>query len=174
VSIQVFEGERALTKDCNRLGKFDLTGIPPMPRGVPQIEVTFDLDQNGILKVSAEDKSTQKRQQICIKNERGRLSPADIKRMVAEAAQHKLDDECEMQRVRTRNELKQYALQVRQTLEEPAVKEQLSNDEHARTMSACQQVIGWLDTNTTATQDEMQDKLNELKSICMSIIIKLY
>jgi L1 cell adhesion molecule like protein len=174
VTIQVFEGERPFTKHNNCLGTFNLTNIPPAPRGVPQIEVTFDLDQNGILKVSAQDKSTQKRQQIEIKNERGRLSQEDIERMVAEAAQHKLDDEHEMQRVRTRNELEQYALQVRQTLDEPTVKERLNNEEHARVMAACSQMISWLDTNTTATQEEMQDKLSELKSTCTPIMTKLH
>jgi len=174
VSIQVYEGERPLTKHNNSMGTFNLTNIPPAPRGVPQIEVTFDLDQNGILKVSAEDKSTQKRNQICIKNERGRLSPAQIERMVAEAATYKMDDEREMHRVQKRNELEQYAFQVRQALDEPTAKERLSDDERSVAMTACTQTVNWLDANTTAELDEMQHKLTELTRTCTPVMTKLH
>merc|ERR1711985_10036 len=108
MGIQVFEGERSMTKDNNLLGKFQLEGIPPAPRGVPQIEVTFDLDANGILNVNAEDKSTGKSQKITITNDKGRLSKEDIERMVKEAEQFKEEDEAQRKKVDARNELERY------------------------------------------------------------------
>merc|ERR1719408_1201993 len=116
VLIQVFEGERAMTKDNTLLGKFQLEGIPPLPRGVPQITVAFEIDANGILNVSAEDKSTGKSQQITITNEKGRLSRADIERMVNEAAKFKEQDEAARDTADARNELEQYCYSLRQSL----------------------------------------------------------
>merc|ERR1712076_160119 len=117
VLIQVFEGERAMTKDNNLLGKFDLTGIPPAPRGVPQIEVTFDIDANGILNVSAADKSTGKENKITITNDKGRLSKEEIERMVNDAEKYKQEDEAQKDRVQAKNELESYAFQMKQTAE---------------------------------------------------------
>merc|ERR1712100_404886 len=113
VLIQVFEGERAMTKDCNLLGKFHLDGIPPMPRGVPQIEVTFDIDSNGILNVSAVEKSTGKENKITITNDKGRLSKDDIERMVAEAEKFKSEDDANAARIHAKNALENYAFNVR-------------------------------------------------------------
>merc|ERR1719393_66306 len=117
VLIQVFEGERAMTKDNNLLGKFELSGIPPAPRGVPQIEVTFDIDANGILNVSAADKSTGKSNKITITNDKGRLSKEDIERMVNEADAFKAEDEAQRDRVASKNALESYSYSMKQTIE---------------------------------------------------------
>merc|ERR1712212_708454 len=121
VLIQVFEGERAMTKDNNLLGKFDLTGIPPAPRGVPQIEVTFDIDANGILNVSACDKSTGKENKITITNDKGRLSKEEIERMVNEAEKYKEEDKQAQEKVQAKNELESYAFQLKQSVEDEKV-----------------------------------------------------
>merc|ERR1712231_36290 len=117
VLIQVFEGERAMTKDNNLLGKFDLTQIPPAPRGVPQIEVTFDIDANGILNVSACDKSTGKENKITITNDKGRLSKEDIEKMVNDAEKFRAEDEAQKEKIQAKNELESYAFQMKQTVE---------------------------------------------------------
>merc|ERR1712137_782035 len=116
VLIQVYEGERAMTKDNNLLGKFELSGIPPAPRGVPQIEVTFDIDANGILNVSAEDKTTGKKNSITITNDKGRLSKDDVERMVAEAEKFKAEDEAHKGKVEAKNGLESYVFNLRNTL----------------------------------------------------------
>merc|ERR1712203_1288093 len=108
VTIQVYEGERAMTRDNHPLGKFDLTGIPPAPRGVPQIEVTFDIDANGILNVSAADKSSGKSEKITITNDKGRLSSEDIEKMVADAEKFKAEDEVQKERISAKNGLESY------------------------------------------------------------------
>merc|ERR1712184_133465 len=129
VLIQVFEGERAMTKDNNLLGKFELAGIPPAPRGVPQIEVTFDIDANGILNVSAADKSTGKENKITITNDKGRLSQEEIERMVQEAEKYKAEDDANKNRIEAKNELESYAFQMKQTVEDDKVKDKISEDE---------------------------------------------
>lgn len=118
---QVFEGERAMTKDNNLLGKFELSGIPPAPRGVPQIEVTFDIDANGILNVSAQDKSTGKQNKITITNDKGRLSKEEIERMVQDAEKYKADDEAQKERIAAKNSLESYAFNMKQTIEDEKV-----------------------------------------------------
>ena len=118
VSIQIYEGERAMTKDNHLLGHFELSGIPPAPRGVPQIEVTFDIDSNGILNVSAKDKSTGKDNKITISNDKGRLSKEEVDRMVQEAEQHRAEDEQQRERVNARNSLEAYAFQMKSTIDE--------------------------------------------------------
>merc|ERR1712167_428799 len=123
VLIQVFEGERAMTKDNNILGKFHLDGIPPAPRGVPQITVTFDIDANGILNVSAKDKSSGKEQQITITNEKGRLSQSEIDRMVEEAEKFAAEDTAHKEKVEARNGLENYCFQMRNSLEDSNLKE---------------------------------------------------
>merc|ERR1711939_1252621 len=123
VLIQVFEGERAMTKMGNLLGKFHLDGIPPAPRGVPQIEVTFDIDANGILNVSAQDKSTGKQNQITITNEKGRLSQSEIDRMVSEAEQYRAEDEANKGKVEAKNGLENYCFTMRNTLQEEKLKD---------------------------------------------------
>merc|ERR1711920_5571 len=129
VLIQVYEGERTMTKDNNMLGKFELSGIPPAPRGVPQIEVTFDVDANGILNVSACDKSTGKSQKITITNDKGRLSKEDIEKMVNDAEKFKKDDEAAADRVKAKNELESYAYQVKQTMDDEKIKDKVSDED---------------------------------------------
>merc|ERR1719229_1929781 len=126
VLIQVFEGERAMTKDNNLLGKFHLDGIPPAPRGGPQIEVTFDIDANGILNVSAQDKSTGKANKITITNDKGRLSKEEIERMVNEADKYREEDEKQRERVSAKNALESYAFSMKQTIEDEKQRERIS------------------------------------------------
>merc|ERR1711892_140215 len=129
VNIQVFEGERAMTKDNHNLGKFDLTGIPPAPRGVPQIGVTFDIDANGILNVSAADKSTGKQNKITITNDKGRLSKEDIEKMVNDAEKYKADDDKQKERISAKNNLESYCFNMKSTLDDEKVKDKISEDD---------------------------------------------
>merc|ERR1711903_427188 len=122
VLIQVFEGERAMTKDCNLLGKFHLDGIPPMPRGVPQIEVTYDIDANGILNVSAIEKSTGKENKITITNDKGRLSQDEIERMVSEAEKYKAEDDANRNRIEAKNGLENYCYSLKGSISSDEVK----------------------------------------------------
>ncbi|XP_049823568.1 heat shock protein 68-like isoform X1 [Aethina tumida] len=172
VTIQVFEGERAMTKDNNLLGTFDLTGIPPAPRGVPKIEVTFDLDANGILNVSAKDTSSGNSRNITIKNDKGRLSQRDIDRMVSEAEKYKEEDEKQRQRISARNQLEAYIFQVKQAVSECGDK--LSSEDKSKVESECQSCLQWLDNNSLAEKEEYEDKQKELTSICSPIMAKLY
>ncbi|XP_050312207.1 heat shock protein 70 A1-like [Anthonomus grandis grandis] len=172
VTIQVFEGERAMTKDNNLLGTFDLTGIPPAPRGVPKIDVTFDMDANGILNVSAKDTSSGKERNITIKNDKGRLSQADIDRMLSEAERYKDEDEKQRQKVASRNQLEAYIFQVKQAAEESGDK--LSPDDKATVQRECENSLKWLDSNTLAEKEEFEDKQKELQRICSPIMAKLY
>jgi heat shock protein 1/8 len=172
VTIQVFEGERAMTKDNNLLGTFDLTGIPPAPRGVPKIEVTFDLDANGILNVSAKDTSSGNSQKITIKNDKGRLSQKDIDRMLSEAEQYKEEDEKQRQRVAARNQLEAYIFQLKQTVTEQGDKMNASDKETVT--RECDSCLQWLDSNTLADKEEYEDKQKHLTSVCSPIMSKLY
>merc|ERR1712036_211004 len=141
VLIQVFEGERAMTKDNNLLGKFELTGIPPAPRGVPQIEVTFDIDANGILNVSAVEKTTGKENKITITNEKGRLTKEDIERMVKEAEKYKGEDEAQKDRVQAKNQLESYAFNMKSTVEDDKLKDKLSDEDKEAITKKCSEVI---------------------------------
>lgn len=170
VTIQVYEGERARTKDNNQLGTFDLTGIPPAPRGVPQIEVTFDIDANGILKVTAKDKTTGKENQIVIKNQAGRLSDEQIKRMVDDAEKHQEEDKQMMERVQAKNGLENYAYSIRNSTNEPQLKDKISDDDKAKIEAAVKETIEWLDSNQHAEVDEYQEKQKELEAIFNPII----
>uniref|UniRef100_A0A1W7RGP9 Heat shock 70 kDa protein-like protein n=1 Tax=Agkistrodon contortrix contortrix TaxID=8713 RepID=A0A1W7RGP9_AGKCO len=174
VLVQVYEGERAMTKDNNLLGKFDLTGIPPAPRGVPQIEVTFDIDANGILNVTAVDKSTGKENKITITNDKGRLSKDDIDRMVQEAEHYKAEDEANRERVVSKNALESYAYNIKQTVEDDKLKGKISEQDKQRVLEKCQEVISWLDRNQMAEKEEFEHKQKELEKLCNPIIAKLY
>ncbi|XP_026554397.1 heat shock-related 70 kDa protein 2 [Pseudonaja textilis] len=174
VLVQVYEGERAMTKDNNLLGKFDLTGIPPAPRGVPQIEVTFDIDANGILNVTAVDKSTGKENKITITNDKGRLSKDDIDRMVQEAERYKVEDEANRERVVSKNALESYAYNIKQTVEDDKLKGKISEQDKQRVLEKCQEVINWLDRNQMAEKEEFEHKQKELEKLCNPIIAKLY
>merc|ERR1711904_438391 len=149
VLIQVFEGERARTKDNNLLGKFELSGIPPAPRGVPQINVIYDIDANSILNVSAEDKSTGQKNKITITNDKGRLSKDEIERMVAEAERFKDDDEAQAERIQAKNGLESYAYSVKNRLNEDAIKDKISADDKKAIEDKCEETISWLDSNQT-------------------------
>lgn len=174
VLIQVFEGERSRTKDNNLLGKFELTGIPPAPRGVPQINVIFDIDANGILNVSAEDKTTGKKNKITITNDKGRLSKDEIERMVQDAEKYKAEDEEHRARIEAKNQLENYAYNMKNTLGEEAVAQKISAEDKATIEKAIEEAISWLDGNQLAEKDEFEDKMKELEGICNPIIQKLY
>ncbi|KAI9041519.1 molecular chaperone Hsp70 [Aspergillus affinis] len=172
VLIQVFEGERARTKDNNLLGKFELTGIPPAPRGVPQIEVTFDLDANGIMNVSALEKGTGKTNKITITNDKGRLSKEDIERMLAEAEKFKEEDEAEASRIQAKNGLESYAYSLKNTLGEGKLT--ISDADKEKVQGKIDEVISWLDSNQTATKDEYESQQKELESVANPIISAAY
>lgn len=174
VTIQVYEGERAMTKDNHLLGKFDLTGIPPAPRGVPQIEVTFDIDANGILNVSAVDKSTGKLNKITITNDKGRLSKEDIERMVSDAEKFKQEDEKQKDRISAKNSLESYCFNMKATLEDEKLKDKLSESDRDSIDKKCDEIIKWLDANQLAEEEEFKDKQKEVEAICNPIITKLY
>ncbi|KAJ3665764.1 hypothetical protein Zmor_001239 [Zophobas morio] len=173
VTIQVFEGERAMTKDNNLLGTFNLTGIPPAPRGVPKIEVTFDLDANGILNVSAKDISTGKSERITITNDKGRLSKADIDRMLAEAEKYKAEDEKQKEKITARNQLEGYIFSVKQATED-APADKLTEDDKKLVGEKCSAALSWLDSNQLAEKDEFEDKFKELQKDCSPIMMKLH
>ncbi len=174
VTIQVYEGERAMTKDNHLLGKFDLTGIPPAPRGVPQIEVTFDIDANGILNVSAVDKSSGKQEKITITNDKGRLSKEDIERMVNEAEQFRGDDELQREKIAAKNNLESYCFQMKSSVEDDKFKDKISPDDRKTIVDKCDEAIRWLDGNQMAEKDEFQDKQKEIEAVCSPIVTKLY
>merc|ERR1711994_1009040 len=174
VLIQVFEGERAMTKDNNLLGKFHLDGIPPAPRGVPQIEVTFDIDANGILNVSAQDKSTGKSNQITITNEKGRLSQAEIDRMVQEAEKYRAEDEQNKSKIEAKNGLENYCFTMRNTLQEEKLKEKFEADDKDKIEKAVQEALDWLDKNQLAEKDEFEGKQKELEGVVNPIMMKVY
>jgi len=173
VSIQVYEGERAMTKDNNLLGKFELTGIPPAPRGVPQIEVKFDIDANGILNVNAKDKSTGKDKSITIRNDKGRLSKDDIDRMVNEAEKYKENDRKQMERIAAKNSLESYVFNMKNTLND-SMKDKINENDKKSILSKCDEVLKWLDGNQTAEKDEFEYQQKELENVCRPIITKLY
>ena len=174
VLIQVYEGERSMTKDNHPLGKFELTGIPPAPRGVPQIEVTFDVDANGIMNVSAVDKSTGKENKIVITNDKGRLSKEDIERMVKEAEKFKDDDDKQRDKIQAKNSLESYAYNMKSTIEDDKVKDKISEDDKTVISNKCKEVIDWLDQSDGASKEEFESKQKELEKVCNPIITKLY
>ncbi|KAJ5755354.1 hypothetical protein N7533_004897 [Penicillium manginii] len=172
VLIQVFEGERARTKDNNLLGKFELTGIPPRPRGVPQIEVTFDLDANGIMNVSASEKGTGKSNKITITNDKGRLSKEEIERMLSEAEKYKAEDEAEAGRIQAKNGLESYAYSLKNTITEGKL--QMSDDDKKKIEDKISEIISWLDNNQTAEKDEYESQQKELEAIANPIMQAAY
>ncbi|KAK8780719.1 hypothetical protein V5799_017940 [Amblyomma americanum] len=173
VTIQVFEGERAMTKDNHLLGTFDLMGIPPAPRGVPQIQVTFDLDANGILQVSAKDESTGRSESIRITNDKGRLSKEEIDRMLADAEKYRQEDEKQRERVTARNNLESYVYNVKQSVEMVGP-EKLDAADKQKVLSKCEEVINWIDRNTLAEKEEYDDKMKDMQQVCTPIMTKLH
>ena len=171
VQIQVFEGERPLTRDCNRLGEFKLDGIPPMPRGVPQIEVSFDVDANGILNVSAAEKSSGKSNKITITNDKGRLSKEDIERMVEDAEKNAADDMLKMERIESKNKLESYLYNTRNSLKEDKVKDALKDTDIDNVIS---EGIRWLESNPEASKEEYEKIYKEYEDKIKPILMKLY
>jgi len=174
VLIQVYEGERARTKDNNLLGKFELTGIPPAPRGVPQIEVTFDVDANGILNVSALDKTTGRSNKITITNDKGRLSKEEIERMVSEAEKYREEDEKASQRIQAKNGLESYAYNLRNTLQDEKIASKLEPADKEKLKKAIDESIQWLDGSQEASKEEYEAKQKELEEVANPIMMKMY
>jgi heat shock protein 5 len=176
VMIQVFEGERTLTKDCHELGKFELTGIAPGPRGQPQIEVTFEIDSNGILAVAAEDKKTNHKEAITIKNDKGRLSNEEIQRMVDEAKQFEAEDKLAKERVEAKNALENYAYGIRTTLndKEKPVGDKISEEEKKTLEEAVKEAISFIDSNPTADGAAYEEAKKKLEEVASPILQKLY
>ena len=171
VLIQVFEGERARTKDNNLLGKFELSGIPPAPRGVPQIEVTFDLDANGIMNVSALEKGTGKTNKIVITNDKGRLSKEEIERMLAEAEKYKEEDEAESARIQAKNGLESYAYSLKNTMSDSKVDEKLDAADKEKLKAEIEKTVAWLDDNQQAAKDEYESQQKELEGVANPIMM---
>ena len=174
VTIQVYEGERTMTKDNNLLGRFELTGIPPVPRGVPKIKVSFDIDANGILNVSAKDESTGRTNAITITNDTGRLSKADIDRMVADAEKYRKEDEMQRETIEARNSLENYVYNVKQAAEDSSAEKKLNAADLETVKSKTQEAIAWLDRNSMAEKKEYEEKKEDLQRVCSLIMAKLH
>jgi len=175
VTIQVFEGERPMTKDNHQLGKFDLTGIPPAPRGVPQIEVTFEIDANGVLQVSAEDKGTATKEKITITNDQNRLTPEDIEQMIKDAEMFADEDKKLKERVEARNELESYAYSLKNQInDKEKLGAKISDEEKEKIEEAVNEKISWLEENQEAEGEDFKAQKKELEEIVQPIIAKLY
>lgn len=173
VNIQVFEGERTMTKDCNKLGEFQLSGIAPAPRGTPQIEVTYNIDANGILQVTAQDKATKTKQEMTITSD-NRTSKDKIDDMVAEAEKFAADDKKQADRVAAKNGLEGYAYQLKSTVDDEKLADKLSADDKKVIQDKAQEIINWLDNNQSAEIDEFEAKKKELESVANPIMTKMY
>jgi len=176
VNIQVFEGERSMTKDNHLLGKFDLTGIPPAPRGVPQIEVSFEVDANGILQVSAEDKGTGKAEKITITAEKGRLSEEDIERMVREAEEHAEEDKKVKDRIDARNGLESYLYNLKNTLndEEKGVADKMSPQDKKELEDIIDEALDWMDENPESDKEDYDEKRKEVEQVANPLMRDIY
>jgi len=164
VEILVYEGERYKTKDNNLLGKFDLEGITPAPRGVPQVEVTYNLDANGILNVSARDKATQRKKDITIKNDKGRLTQQEIDRMIADAEKFKADDDAQEAKVSVKQELEQFCYQMLDVLEKDHLVARLSEEQQETLDTVCNDALEWTEKNTNASLEELTAKKKEVEA----------
>ncbi|CAO2183820.1 unnamed protein product [Urochloa humidicola] len=175
VTISVFEGERSMTKDNRLLGKFDLSGIPPAPRGTPQIEVTFEVDANGILHVQAADKGTGKSEKITITNDGRRHSQEEIDRMVCEAEEFAEEDRKVRERVDARNKLETYVYQVKSAVDDTKMADKMDADDKDKVEEALREVNDWLDGNAdTADKEDYEEKLKELEDVCSPVISAVY
>jgi len=174
VLIQVFEGERGQTKDNHLLGKFNLEGIPPAPRGQPQIEVTFDIDANGILNVSAADKATGKSEKITITNEKGRLSKEEIEKMVQEAEKFKAQDDAVRERVEAKNGLEHYLFQIKQSLDEEKLKEKFTIEDKNVIEECTTEGLQWLESNQEASAEDIKQKQKEIEGKYNPIMMRVY
>jgi heat shock protein 5 len=164
-----------MTKDCHELGKFDLTGIPPAPRGVPQIEVTFEVDANGILNVKAEDKGTGKSEKITITNDKGRLSQEEIDRMVQEAEEFADEDKKVKERIDARNSLETYVYNMKNQInDKDKLGDKIDSEDKETIETAVKEALEWLDDNQSAEKEDFEEKLKEVESVCTPIITKVY
>jgi L1 cell adhesion molecule like protein len=173
-TVRVFEGERSFTKDCNLLGQFELTGIPPAPRGVPQLEVTYDIDANGMLNVSACDKSSGKTEKITIKNDKGRLTKEQIEDMVKEAERLKKEDESSMKRVEAKNKLESYIYNWRNQMDNKELTAKIGPANVELVTTCVKDAQTWLDSNTTATTEEFDAKYKEVEDKLKSVVTQMY
>lgn len=175
VTIAVFEGERALVKDNHQLGKFDMTGIPPAARGVPQIEVTFEIDENSILSVSAVEKGTGKTESITITNDKGRLTKEEIERMVADAEKFAESDKLLKEKIDAKHQLENYIYQMRNTIEDKEkLADKLSEEDKSAIADALTETQDWLNSNEDADKDQLEEQLKDLQRVCDPIIAKVY
>merc|ERR1719240_892011 len=174
VTIQVFEGERSRTKDNNKLGEFNLSGIPPMPRGVPQIDVTFDIDANGMLNVSALEKSTGKENKITITNDKSRLSKEDVEKMTADAEKYAKEDEEFKKKVEAKNGLENYCYSMKNTLGDEKIQDKISADDKEKAEKAIDDALSWLESNQLAEKEEFEHKQKEVEGICTPIMQQMY
>ena len=174
VLIQVYEGERGMTKDNNLLGKFELSGLPPAPRGVPQIQVSFDVDANGILNVSAEDKSTGKKEKITITNDKGRLSKDEIEKMVQDAEKFKDEDEQNKKRIESKNSFETYIYSLKDSINNDKLKDKFSEEELSTLQTELKNNEEWLDSHQDSDSESYEDKLKEMQEKCKPIMTKLY
>lgn len=171
----MFEGERALVKDNHMLGKFDLNGIPPAPRGVPQIDVTFEIDENSILTVSAHEKGTDKKETISITNDKGRLTKEEIDAMIADAEKFADEDKAVKAKIDARHQLENYIYQMRNTIEDSEkLADKLDEDDKTTIQDALSEQQDWLSSNEDADAEDMEDHLKELQKVCDPIIAKIY
>merc|ERR1719287_323342 len=174
VLIQVYEGERSMTKDNNLLGKFHLDGIPPMRRGEPQICVTYDIDANSILNVTAKETSTGKEQKIQIKNDTGRLSQSEVDRMVREAEQYKSEDESNRKRIEAKNSLENYAYSIRNTCSDEKTGAKIPEEDKTAMTDACDKAIKWLEAHESAETEEFEAQKKELEATVQPLLQKMY
>ena len=172
VTIQVYEGERAMTKDNNLLGRFELSGIAPAPRGVPKIDVTFDMDANGILHVTAKDNASGRSNNIRITNDKGRLSKEEIDRMLAEAERYREQDQEQREKIEARNQIENYVFSVKAAVQDSGSK--LTDSDKDSILKLCEDTIRWLDNNTLAEKDEYKHKLEEIQRQCSPIMMKIH
>nr|WDK97434.1 heat shock protein 70 D [Halisarca dujardinii] len=174
VLCQIYEGERAMTKDNNLIGQFELSGIPPAPRGVAEIIVTFELDANSILNVTAADKSTGKKNMITITNDKDRLSAEEIARMVSDAEKYKSEDDAHKERITAKTSLESYTYDVKSTMEGDKIKGKISDDEIQQILIKCMEALNWIDNNQLAEKDEFEYQQKKLEKLYTPIITKLY
>jgi L1 cell adhesion molecule like protein len=174
VLIQVYEGERSMTKDNHLLGKFNLEGIPPAPRGVPQIEVTFDIDANGILNVSAVDKGTGKQNKITITNDKGRLSKEEIEKMVSEAEKYKGEDDIMKKRIEAKNSFENYCFQMKNTLNDEKLKSVFTEDDKKLIEETSKEGLQWLESNPMAEPEDIEKKQKEIEAKYNPIMMRVY
>merc|ERR1719491_502185 len=176
VTIQVYEGERSMTKDNHLLGQFELTGIPPAPRGVPQIEVTFEVDANGILQVSAEDKGTGKKEQITITAEKGRLSEDEIERMVKEAELYAEEDKKVKERIDAKNGLESYLYNLKNQLEdeEKGIADKISAGDKKELQDLIDETLDWMEDNPEAEKEDYDEKMKEVQNVSNPIMRNVY